>query len=123
VLDLPGTFPLALVDDHLIYARNDGPIMAVPIDIKHRRITGEAVVLVEGVTIGTGGASKATVSSNGTLVYRSGVSDLSIAQVDEHGVQQVLISPRDRSSISSLSNPAVSPDGQRVARAIGAPPD
>ena len=72
ILDLPGSFPLAVIDDHLIYARNDGPIMAVPIDIKHRRITGEPVVLVEGVTIGTGGASKATVSPNGTLVYRSG---------------------------------------------------
>ena len=72
ILDVSGTYPLGFVDGNLIYARPDGPIMAVPIDLRRRRVIGDPVVLIDAADIGSGGASQATLSTNSTLVYKTG---------------------------------------------------
>ena len=55
ILDVPGAYAFGVFDGRLVYARPDGPIMSVPIDVRRRRILGEPIVLMAGVSMGLEG--------------------------------------------------------------------
>ncbi|HSF19625.1 MAG TPA: hypothetical protein VLK65_29150 [Vicinamibacteria bacterium] len=56
------------VDDHLLYLR--GPaLMAQPLKVQERRLTGEPVVLLKNVASTTAGNMAASVSHTGTIAY------------------------------------------------------
>ena len=67
-LGIPGIGPLALIDDRLVYARADGGLMAIALDTKAMRVTGEPVELTPRVAASRTG-SAVGLSEGGTLVY------------------------------------------------------
>ena len=79
-LGLPGLGPLAMIDDRLVYSREDGTLMAVKLDAAGMRTVGRPVPLEPRVTSFTTG-SAVGLSEGGTLVYR--LSDASnVARID-----------------------------------------
>ncbi len=116
-LDLSGVTPLGMVDEYLIYATTTNDILAAPVDLDAGRVTGDAVTVVSGVTIGTGGIAKAALSANGTLVYLGGArsSQLMLASL-AGGTEPILSDPQ------AYGYPRFSPDGKRIALTIASGP-
>ena len=115
-LGLPGIGPLAMIDDRLVYAREDGTLMAVKLDVDGMRTVGRPVPLEPRVTAFTTG-SAVGLSEAGTLVYRP--SDATtVARID-------LVDTSGRSARSLPGEFAAqgylrfSPDGGRIATGIG----
>ncbi|MFN9119993.1 MAG: hypothetical protein ACK5XT_18515, partial [Gemmatimonas sp.] len=108
-LEVGAERPLGFVDDRLIYLRNDGTIMAVPIDVDARKLTGPPIALLESV-------SGPVMSASGTLMYSPGQPATTAVLVDETGTAKPLLEESRQ-----FSNPRYSPDGQRVAFDIGGP--
>jgi serine/threonine-protein kinase len=104
---------------HLIYG-NQGVLLAVPFDVRARRVTGAAVSLVDGVMdadVRTG-AMHYTVSDAGHLVYLAGRSGerRTLVWVSRDGrLESLGTDPR------TYSEPSVSPDGTQVAVDINGP--
>jgi eukaryotic-like serine/threonine-protein kinase len=113
ILDLPGAYAFGVFDGRLVYARPDGPIMSVPIDIERRRVLGEPSVLIAGVEMGLGGASKATLSDNGTLLYQTGTNDRTLVLADRAGRTKTLAT-----SGFQYQQPRFSPSGKQIAVSV-----
>nr|MDQ3082453.1 hypothetical protein [Gemmatimonadota bacterium] len=108
VLDVLATKPLGYVDGHAVFWRADGKIMAVPLDIGRRALSGDAVAVMEGVDIGNGSA--VSLSLNGTLTYVSGSSAVRLVWTDEKGLpRNALEEP------ATFRWPRISPDGAQIA--------
>jgi len=106
-LDVGAERPLGFVDQHLIFLRADGTIMAAPIDLRARALTGPPVALLEAV-------SSPVLSASGSLLYSPGQPATTAVLVDERGAAVPLL-PEAR----QFGNPRFSPDGRRVAFDIG----
>jgi Tol biopolymer transport system component len=119
ILDVIGSYPFGVYEGHLIYARADGALMATPFDLGRRQVTGDAVAVLDGLSIGGAGVAKATLSASGTLAYVTGSATSRLVLVGANGgVRPLLSEPR------SYESPRFAPDGKRVAVAVGArPPD
>jgi Tol biopolymer transport system component len=119
ILDVAGTYPLGIVEGHLLYARADGALMAAPFDVRRLRITGEAFSVVDGVAIGALGAAKAALAESGVLVYLTASATSRLVLVGTNGAARPLVSePR------AYDSPRLSPDGRSIAVAVMAhPPD
>ena len=115
VFDVTGWQPLGVVDGVLVYVAAGGVIMGVPIDVKGRKLLGKPVQLVSDISVNpTTGLARASLSRDGTLFYQTGTeaSQVVIAGVD--GSTRVLLAePRN------YAFPRLSPDGRRLALAIG----
>ena len=115
-LGLPGIGPLAMIDDRLVYSREDGTLMAVELDAAGMRTVGRPVPLEPRVTAFTTG-SAVGLSEGGTLVYRPSDAT-SVARID-------LVDTSGRTAKSLRGEFAAqgylrfSPDGGRVATGIG----
>ena len=98
---------------HVVYGLS-GVLLAVPFDVRERRVTGPAVSLIEGVMDGDTrtGAMHFTVSDDGSLVYLAGGSGESrrLEWVGRDGHRETL-----RANALSYSEPSVSPDGSSIA--------
>ena len=109
---------------HLVFARNDGALMAAPFDARVLTLTGEAVEIV-AATNRTGGADidawapDLSISDTGTLVYVTRGAD------DVHELVWLDRSGRVASIDSSLGGrvryPRLSADGSRLAMTIFRP--
>ena len=110
LLDIQGVFPLGVIDDELLYVRDDGLLVSVPFDSRRLRVTGPAVVIVGDVAVNPTGFSKAALSRDGSLAYVSGAASVQLVLVDWGGVAAPLAVPAGQ-----MSNPRFSPDGKRVA--------
>jgi serine/threonine-protein kinase len=114
-LGIPGIGPLALIDDRLIYARADGGLMAVALDAKGMRVTGEPVQLTPRVATSRTG-SAVGLSEGGTLVYLT-------AGVQGKARLDVMDTIGGRRSIPGeylvKGVPRFSPDGRRVVVVSG----
>jgi dipeptidyl aminopeptidase/acylaminoacyl peptidase len=100
---------------HLLFMR-EATLMAQPFDPARMEFSGESSVIAEGVhsrEVATYGLF--SVSDTGTLVYRGGAaSRMALTWFDQQGSPGSTVGePGD------YANPAVSPDGTRVAVAIG----
>ena len=110
-LELRGSSPLGVIDGNLIYANATGALMAVPFDQRHLRPTAASAALVlDSVSIGVNGASRAALSASGSLVYQIGGAGQQLVLADAHGAMRVLI-PQPRNYIQAR----FSPDGRRIA--------
>jgi eukaryotic-like serine/threonine-protein kinase len=112
VLDLPISTPLGYVDGWLVFSRRDGTAAAVRLDIGRRRISGDAVQVLDDAISRFG--INAALSPGGTLSYYRGTGvrrDLLI--VDLHGTTTYT-----SASQLSYSFPSWSPDGNRIAVTI-----
>jgi Tol biopolymer transport system component len=81
------------VDSFALYAQGrllflrGNTLVARPFDTKSLAFTGDAVPVAEQVLVGNSpnGSAKFSVSANGVLVYRSGLSDLRLTWLDRGG--------------------------------------
>jgi serine/threonine-protein kinase len=112
--DIPGTYPLGVVDGLLIFTNASGTLMAVPFDVAKRRRTGAAVALADQAAVSNARSiSFAQMAADGSLVYVAGAERR----------QAVLVTPNG--SVSPIGEPGpyreprFSPDGKRIALAIG----
>jgi serine/threonine-protein kinase len=113
-LGLPGSSPLGVFDGNLIYANGTGALMAVRFDERHIRATaGSAALVLDHVSIGFTGASRAAVSASGSLVYQTGESAQQLVLADAKGAVRVLV-PQARNYLQAR----VSPDGRRIALSV-----
>ena len=112
-LDLPGTTPLGMIDNQIIYVATNNNVLAATVDPETWRVIGDPVPVVSGVMVGAAGAAKAALSASGTLVYLGGarVSQMVLAGPDGRA-QPVL--PDER----AYGYPRFSPDGKRIAVTI-----
>ena len=111
VLDVPGDVPLGYVEGHLLVSDQSGSLLAYPVDLRRRRVTGPAIELVRGVVwIGPGGL-QARVARDGSLAYIGGRSGRRLALLDARG-GTIAEAPELREYRGGAS---ISPDGRRVA--------
>ncbi len=59
---------------HLVYATAEGQVLAAPFDPRAAEITGPAMALMEGLSLGTFGVVDYDISSSGSMVYVTGSS-------------------------------------------------
>jgi eukaryotic-like serine/threonine-protein kinase len=100
---------------HLVYVTADGALMAVPFDQDRMQLTGDPVALGEGVGVRVGGgAADLALSANGTLWYAAGgvaaVGTFEAVWVTREGVVTAV-----PGVAGLLNDPALSPDGRRLA--------
>ena len=112
-----GTQPRYAPTGHLLYLQS-GTLMAAPFDSRGLVLTGAAVPALEGVmqSLATG-AAQYSISSTGTLAYLAGGAtggQSHLVWVSRNGEEQSIPAPTH-----SYEYPRVSPDGRRVAVAIG----
>ncbi len=104
---------------YLLYAKNEA-LYAVAFDAKALKLTGQPVPVIQDVALATDdGRAGFAVSDNGTLAYiaaSSLVPDLELVWVNRHGEAGASVTAPAR-----FSDPAISPDGRRVAIAIAKP--
>jgi serine/threonine-protein kinase len=97
---------------HLVYARADGVLVAVPFDQSRLALTGPETPLLEGILVRPGGAAQFTLSDNGTLLYLPGAAQKrELVWVERDGSER-LIESAGRRGFEAV---AVSPDGARLA--------
>jgi len=103
---------------HLLYVTTKNALMAVPFDQNSMKVTGEPVALVDGLRTGMYGSTDLAISQTGTLVYgTSGGSDRELVWVTRDGKAQQV----DPDWRAPIQDPALSPDGKRVALSIRDP--
>jgi Tol biopolymer transport system component len=96
---------------YLLFVR-EGTLMAQSFDAKRIELTGEPFPVAEDVQDNrTSGNAAFTVSTNGSLVYRTGSSGSAtrLAWFDRQGTQLATLGPP-----GEYRNPRLSPDGKRV---------
>jgi serine/threonine-protein kinase len=104
---LNATTVLGSVDDHVLWVTTTGNVMAATIDKKGE--LGPPKLVLEDVLVRTGGAAKATLSKNGSLLYQRGLSLSLPVLVDESGVATPIgLEPQ------AFAHPKFSPDGTRI---------
>ena len=110
-LGIPGTGPRYVSGGYVIFTRANGTVYAVPISLRTLRLTGEPVLLLEGVAVKANGAAELTVADNGTLAYIAGESPQSrLRAVSRAGTARAV-----GTELRPFEFPRVSPDGRHVA--------
>ncbi|AHG88572.1 protein kinase [Gemmatirosa kalamazoonensis] len=100
---------IAFVDGWLLYSSADGlAIMAVRLDVRHQRIVGQPVRVLEE---SAGSVETGALADDGTLLYVRKPRTNSLVLVDSAGAVHALL-PGTR---GSFMYPRFSPDGKRVA--------
>jgi hypothetical protein len=99
---------------HIVYGLEGGnDIYAVPFDLDKLEVTGNAVTIVEGISLPLHWA----FSDSGTLVYIPGrvnaVQPNTLVWVDRKGAEEQIPAPP-----GTYSNPRISPDGSKIALII-----
>ena len=103
-----GIRALGLIDEHLVYARTDGVLMAAPFDARALRVVGEPRLLEPRVSAPRFGPS-VTMSENGTLISRPAVSPRSrLVLADADGRTTPIGEAR------AFDSPRFSSDGRRI---------
>jgi len=113
-LGVVGATVLGVVDGRVIFVRSDGAIMAAPIDIANKRISGSAAQVME--PLASGGSPRFHLTSGGALVYASPTeSARQLLWVDRSGTTRPALGERRPFVVARIS-----PDGRQVAVNIGA---
>jgi serine/threonine-protein kinase len=113
VLDILGAAPIGLLDGQMLYGSVSGSIMAVPFDVRTRKPTGAPVPVIDQYQMPLTGATRASLSRTGTLVYRTGTSTNQVVLADMRGAPKPLIADP-----KGYSFPRFSPDGKRLAISV-----
>jgi serine/threonine-protein kinase len=111
-----GIFARYARSGHLLYVTAEGSLMGVPFDQDRMTITGDAVLLAEGVGVRVGGgAVDLAVSADGSLWYAAGgVAEEGTLEPVWVGRDGVATRVADRWS-GLIRDPVLSPDGKRLA--------
>ena len=103
---------------HLLYVAESGSLMAIRFDPEKLTTSGEAVAVVDGLSLRTLGRSDVEISDGGTLLYAAGASigrDRELMWASRNGTLSQVDSAWRR-PLRGL--PALSPDGRFVAQAV-----
>jgi Tol biopolymer transport system component len=101
---------------YLVYERG-GTLLAHPFDAGAGELNGDPFPLAEGIGTGNVGLAHFSGSRNGTLIYNGGdSSERQLAWFDRNGHEIETVGESDR-----FRNPALSPDGRRLAVSIDDP--
>jgi serine/threonine-protein kinase len=109
-LSLPGSYVLGMIDDYLVYDTQAGVLMAVPFDMRKRKVLGPPISVLEGIAVGANGAAQAAISRSGALVYQTGALLRHALIVDLRGATVSVLPEAGKYSV-----PRFSPDGNRIA--------
>jgi serine/threonine-protein kinase len=102
---------------HLLYVTADGTLMAVPFNPSRFELAGEAIALVDGLSVRVNGSVDLAVSSAGRLAYVTGAQTTEPAElvwVERNGTAEV-IAP---GWVGDFRTVALSPDGSQLAASI-----
>ena len=113
ILDIPGDMAEGYVAGHLLVSNQSGSLLAYPVDLGKRRVTGPPTEVVDSVVWIAPGGQQVNVSPSGSLVYLRGSSGKRLAVVDSRGTT-VAQTPELRDYVLA----AISADGLRVAVSI-----
>jgi len=116
VLGLDGLVPLQVVDGRLFFVTVEGDVFAVPFDAQRGVAIGTPTRVARDVMVGPSGGVKASLSRSGSLVYLSTTSS-QVTMVDTAGQSRTVIR-----APAHYGQPRLSPDGTRIALAVGAWP-
>jgi Tol biopolymer transport system component len=106
-------YALYAPDGHLLFERN-GALLAQPFDSAKLALSGSPSTIVPSIS--TSGRSSFTVSQNGILTFHAGLASTGqhLTWFDRNGRKQGEVGGMDY-----YSNPALSPDGKRLAVGVG----
>ena len=101
---------------HLLYSTADGTLMMAPFDQGSMTLKGDATQVAQGLSLGGRGAMDFAVARDGTLLYLIGGSglDRELVWVSRDGKVDAV----DPSWHGGFGDPAISPDGSRLAVSI-----
>ncbi len=100
----------------LVYERG-GTLLAQPFDAGAGKLNGDPFPLAEGIGTGSVGLAHFSGSNNGTLIYNGGdTTERQLVWFNRKGHELEAIGPADR-----FRDPALSPDGRRLAVEIRDP--
>jgi len=106
-LPLIGGVPLGMIDDAIVYVRNDGALMAARLD--RRTLTTSTPIQVGDSVSVRQALAGATLSANGSLLYQQGGASSALVRVGLDGVERPLLD-----SVRAYMHPRFSPDGRRL---------
>jgi Tol biopolymer transport system component/tRNA A-37 threonylcarbamoyl transferase component Bud32 len=116
-LGIPGSNPLYLPGGYLVTSQPDGSLTAVRLDESHLRAVGERVAVLDHVAMKVLGSAELALAPNGALAYLPGPIEREVVLMDRGGNARTLLP-----SPQFYSQPRASPDGRRVAVAVGPAP-
>jgi serine/threonine-protein kinase len=108
-----GRFPIYARSGHLLFYR-DGELLAAPFDVGTRRVTANAVRVLENVPPTASGIPLAAVSAGGVLTYAPTTASAKLVWVSRQGAEQALA---DTPHI--YANPRLDPKGRWVLVSVG----
>jgi serine/threonine-protein kinase len=112
-LKFPATKILGYVDGNAIILRSEqqkASILALPLDLKARKITGDPIPLIDGVA-----SNSAAAFSGGTLAYESGTNTSRLLMLDFSGKADTVVAEQ-RDYVAQQ----ISPDGKNIAFSVTA---
>jgi eukaryotic-like serine/threonine-protein kinase len=103
--------PLAIVDDALVYLLADGAVMAVPLDVSHRKVVGKPVPVLDPVPVvaAFNGNSSVFVSRGGALVTGLQASLSQLVWLGRDGSTRLI-----NRELRNFIFPRLSPDGRQI---------
>ena len=111
-LGVKGIRPLAVLDGRLVYLKADGTVMAVGLDARKGKVTGNAVPVHDPVPViaANNGNSGIFISPRGALVHSRGNLLSQLSWVSANGNRRVVMP-----DIRAYGQPILSPDERRIA--------
>ena len=114
ITNIRATTVLGAVDGRLLWVTTTGRVMAAPID--GSGAIGNPTLVLEDVLVRPGGAAKAAMSAEGSLIYQRGLSVSNLVVVDDKGTATLLgVEPL------AYAHPRWSPDASRIAVTVVRP--
>jgi serine/threonine-protein kinase len=115
-----GTDPHYLKSGYLVYAHG-GALMAVPLDVKSLKTSGQPVRVLDNIVESPDGAAQLAVARSGDTVYvpaAASSTERRLLSVDRSGTSVALAAPP-----RAYSTPRLSPDGSRFVVTISGASD
>jgi DNA-binding SARP family transcriptional activator/Tol biopolymer transport system component len=104
LLNIEGTYAHFVAPRHLVFARQDGSLLAVPFDERALAVEGPVMPVLDGITVGFMGAAKVGVSRAGALAYvPEHVTGRALTLVDRNGRTDTLPLPLQGYSTARFS--------------------
>ena len=118
-----GTHAHYLPTGHLTWTTVTGELMAAPFDVATLEITGQALPIIQEISVGPYGGAHMAVSASGTLIYRRGdiMSRVTPVWVSRDGSVEEIKADWDVPVISGSEGIALSPDGTEFVFPIMGP--
>jgi Tol biopolymer transport system component/tRNA A-37 threonylcarbamoyl transferase component Bud32 len=98
----------------VVYARDDGALLAAPFDAEALEVTGPSTPLLQGVLTKGIQAAEFSIARDGSLLYLKGERSEQLVWVDRDGGEQAI----DIDAAGDIESMALSPDGGRAAVSV-----